>query len=163
MRRPAAIALLALALAATATGPAAAATPRTTLPQMEQQVMCVVCKTPLAVANGPQADAERHQIRALIARGLSERQIKDALVAQYGQRVLALPQASGFNVAVYAIPIAVVALGLLALAIALPRWRRRAPAPAAAGAWSGSAPPAGAPSADELRRIDEELARDERS
>jgi cytochrome c-type biogenesis protein CcmH len=159
MRRAAAIALLALALSAT---PAAGVTPRTTLPQIEQQVMCVVCKTPLAVANGPQADAERHQIRALIARGLSERQIKDALVAQYGERVLALPSAGGFNVAVYAIPIAVLVLGLVVLAIALPRWRRRAPATAAAGAWPGAAPSTPAPSADELRRIDEELARDER-
>jgi cytochrome c-type biogenesis protein CcmH len=164
MRRLAAIALLALALAATAgSAPAPAATPRTTLPQIEQQVMCVVCKTPLAVANGPQADAERRQIRELIARGLTERQIKDALVAQYGQRVLALPTASGFNVAVYAIPIAVVVVGLLVLALALPRWRRRASAPATAGAaWSGAAPPAAAPTADELRRVDEELARDDR-
>ncbi len=166
MRRTVATALLALALAATAVSPipaaAMGATPLTTLPQIEQQVMCVVCKTSLAVANGPQAEAERHQIRLLIARGLTEAQIKDALVAQYGPRVLALPQASGFNVAVYAIPIAVLVLGLAVLAIMLPRWRRRARVPATAGAWSAGAP-AGAPSADELRRVAEELDRDEGS
>jgi cytochrome c-type biogenesis protein CcmH/NrfF len=162
MRRTAAIALLALALATTAAAaPAGAATPRTTLPAIEEQVMCVVCKTPLAVANGPQADAERRQIRELIARGLTERQIKDALVAQYGRRVLALPDAGGFNAAVYAIPVAVVLLGLAILAVALPRWRRRAREPAPEAAW-GAAPADRAPSAEELRRVDEELARDER-
>ena len=34
---------------------ALAAEPQTTLPAIEEQVMCVVCKTPLSVANGPQA------------------------------------------------------------------------------------------------------------
>ena len=137
---------------------ALAAAPQTTLPALEQQVMCVVCRTPLAVANGPQAEAERRQIRELIAQGKSEQQIKDALVAQYGERVLALPQDDGFNLAVYLVPVAVVALGLAVLALALPRWRRearaRASAPAAAGP-AGSDPP----SAEDLRRLDEDLAR----
>ncbi|MBS1868905.1 MAG: cytochrome c-type biogenesis protein CcmH [Actinobacteria bacterium] len=148
--------LVALALAAVATpaAPAAAAQPKTTLPAMEQQVMCVVCRTPLAVANGPQADAERRQIRELIAQGKSEQQIKAALVAQYGERVLALPKASGFDLAVYLVPILLVALALALLAVALPRWRRHARARAAA-------PAAAAPalSADDMRRLDEDLAR----
>jgi cytochrome c-type biogenesis protein CcmH len=160
VRRAARIALLALALAAAALAPAAApaATPRTTLPAIEQQVMCVVCKTSLAVANGPQADAERRQIRALIARGLTERQIKAALVAQYGERVLALPKADGFNLAVYVIPAALLALGLAVLALALPRWRRRGRATAAAWPAAATSPP----SAEDLRRVQEELAGDER-
>ncbi len=148
--------LLALLLAAFAAAASANAAPppQTTLPAMEQQVMCVVCRTPLAVANGPQADAERRQIRRLIAQGKSEQQIKDALVAQYGDRVLALPKDDGFNLAVYLVPLLVVAFGLLLLAISLPRWRTRArarvtPAADAVGP---------APSAEELRRLDEELA-----
>ncbi|HEU4702405.1 MAG TPA: cytochrome c-type biogenesis protein CcmH, partial [Conexibacter sp.] len=122
-------------------------------PAMEQQVMCVVCRTPLAVANGPQADAQRRQIRRLIAQGLTEQQIKDELVAQYGERVLALPQDDGFNLAVYLVPVAAVALALALLAFALPRWRRETRARAAAPA---AAVPA--PSPEELRRLDEELA-----
>ncbi len=152
--------LLALALAALAGGaPAAAgaAEPKTTLPAMEQQVMCVVCRTPLAVANGPQADAQRRQIRRLIAQGKSEQQIKDALVAQYGTRVLALPEDDGFNLAVYLVPVVVVACGLALLALTLPGWRRRAAARAAAPAAgvAGADPP---PSAEDLRRLDDELA-----
>jgi cytochrome c-type biogenesis protein CcmH/NrfF len=149
-------ALLALALV-TALLPAASAgalQPRTTLPAMEQQLMCVVCRTPLAVANGPQADAERQQVRDLIAQGKSERQIEDAMVAQYGTRVLALPPSGGFDLTVYLVPALVVLLGLVVLAVALPRWRRRARAHAAE-------PAARAPalSDEDMRRLDEDLAR----
>lgn len=151
LRRLAPLALLLLALAPAA---ALAATPRTTLPAMEEQVMCVVCRTPLAVANGPQADAERQQIRELIAQGKTQQQIKDALVAQYGQRVLALPPSGGFDLTVYLVPIAAVALALALLALALPRWRRRARARAAQPALAIPAP-----SAEELRRLDEDLRR----
>jgi cytochrome c-type biogenesis protein CcmH len=153
-RRPALLLAVLVALLALAAPLASAAAPQTTLPAMEQQVMCVVCRTPLSVANGPQADAERRQIRELIAQGKSEQQIKDVLVAQYGDRVLALPKAGGFDLAVYLVPIAAVALALALLALALPRWRRHARARAAA-------PAAAAPalSAEDARRLDEDLAR----
>lgn len=148
MRRALLAALLTLLLSA---GTATAATPRTTLHAMEEQVMCVVCKTPLAVANGPQADAERQEILALIAQGKTEAQIKAALVQAYGDRVLALPPDKGFDLAVYLIPIGAVALALVLLALALPRWRRRSPPPAAAAG--------PALSAEDARRLDEDLAR----
>jgi cytochrome c-type biogenesis protein CcmH len=133
---------------------ASAAKPQTTLPAIEQRVMCVVCRTPLSVANGPQAEAERRQIRELIAQGKSQQQIEDALVAQYGERVLALPRDHGFNLAVYLVPIVGVAVALVLLALALPRWRRRARAHAAA-------PAAAVPAlnAEDARRLDEDLAR----
>jgi len=151
--------LLALTLAALAGGAhvAGAAQPQTSLPAMEQQVMCVVCRTPLSVANGPQADAQRRQIRRLIAQGRSEQEIKDALVAQYGDRVLALPKDDGFNLAVYLVPVVAVAVALALLAFALPRWRRETHARAAAPAgWAGSD---SAPSPEDMRRLDEDLAR----
>ena len=147
--------LLAVLAAALLVVPGAAAVqPRTTLPAMEQQVMCAVCRTPLAVANGPQADAERDQIRQLIAQGKTEQQIKDVLVAQYGPRVLALPPSSGFDLTVYLVPLAVVLLALAVLAIALPRWRRHARARAAEPAVA-----APALSAQDMARLDEDLAR----
>lgn len=148
------LALLALLLAAVPVATTHAAQPQTTLPAIEQQVMCVVCRTPLAVANGPQADAERRQIRELIAAGKSQQQIKDALVAQYGARVLALPDDSGFNLAVYLVPIAAVLLALALLAFALPRWRRSARV--RAGQQAVAAPTI---SAEDMQRLDEDLAR----
>lgn len=150
MRRLAAIAALLLALLAAA--PALAQEPKTSLYEMESQVMCVTCRTPLAVANGPQADSERALISRLIAEGKSPDEIKDALVLEYGERVLALPDDEGFNLAIYIVPIAVVLIGLVLLAVLLPRWRRRARALA-------GAPSALGPDLDpaDARRLEDDL------
>jgi cytochrome c-type biogenesis protein CcmH len=106
--------------------PTYAVTPRTTLPVIERQVMCVTCKIPLNVAESPQANRERVFIRGLISEGKTEAQVKDGLVSQYGSTVLALPSAKGFDLAAYLVP-AVVVLALIALlALLLPSWRRHA-------------------------------------
>jgi len=137
-------------------GPTAAiaASPRASLTDVEDEVMCVACHTPLAVSESPQANSERDFIRQLIAQGDTKSEIKNALVAQYGQAVLALPRAHGFNLAVYIVPPALVLAGIAALLIALPRWRRRTRAAAARVAPSG-------PTLDpaDTRRLDEDLAR----
>jgi cytochrome c-type biogenesis protein CcmH len=126
------IALLALCLSApSALGMGAAvAPPRTSLPVIERQVMCVTCKIPLQVAESPQADREREFIQGLIDEGQDEAQIKRSLVAQYGPTVLALPSAQGFDLTVYLVPLAVFLALLATLAVLLPRWRRHARAQA---------------------------------
>ena len=138
----------------TVAGPAAAATPRASLTDIENEVMCVSCREPLALAQSPQALAERDFIRTLIAQGQSKRQIEQALVAQYGPAVLGRPPARGFNLTVYVLPPALVIIGLATLAVVLPRWRRRSRAQAAD---AQRAPPAPLPEA-ERRRLDQELA-----
>jgi cytochrome c-type biogenesis protein CcmH/NrfF len=145
--------LAALALA----GPAMGATPRTTLPDVEDEVMCVVCGTPLNLAQAPQADRERVFIQRQIDRGLTKDEIKRRLEDQYGPSVLALPKDSGFDLAAYVVPVAAVGLALLALALTVPRWRRaRAKRPEeGAGSEAGPAEPTPA----EAQRLDEELAR----
>jgi cytochrome c-type biogenesis protein CcmH len=132
---------------------AAAATPRTTMPVIERQVMCVTCKIPLNVAESPQSQRERAFIRGLIAEGRTEAQIKNALVAQYGPSVLALPSAKGFDLAAYLAPIAVVLALLGLLALLLPSWRRQARARTAA---TPSAPEL---SASDAARLDADLKR----
>ena len=125
----------AVAIALTiAPGSALAASPRASLTDIENDVMCVSCHEPLAVAQSPQAYAERNFIRQLIAQDLSKKQIEHALLAQYGTAVLAKPPAHGFNLTVYVLPPAIVILGLAALAFTLPRWRRRARTPASSPA-----------------------------
>ena len=134
----AAIALL-LALVVAGAGQAAFA-PRTSLPAIERQVMCVTCKIPLNVAESPQADRERAFIQSLIVEGKSEAQIKRALVGQYGPAVLALPSSHGFDLTAYLVPIAALLALLVGLAL-LPRWRRgcrAAPAQEPATPLSGS-------------------------
>jgi len=147
---------LAVALAAWltfASAPALAGTQRVTLPQIESQVMCVTCQIPLSEAQGStQADQERHFIQQLIDEGKTEAQIKRALVATYTAAVLALPPASGFDLAVYLVPIGAVLALIAIVATLLPRWRRRRP--------PGAPPDTGpALSAADSARLDADLRR----
>jgi cytochrome c-type biogenesis protein CcmH len=115
-----------LALAASTPVPAAAApAPKTSVDDIEDEVMCVACGVPLQIADSPQADRERAYIRQLVAKGLTKDQVKDALIATYTPRVLAMPQKHGFGLVAFIVPIVVVIAALIALAIGLPRWRRR--------------------------------------
>ena len=143
----------------------AAPAPRTTLPVIERQVMCVTCKIPLNVAESPQAGRERAFIRALIADGRTAAEIKSALVAQYGPSVLGLPNAKGFELTAYLVPV-VVGLALLALlALLLPSWRRHARAYPeghtleGTSRQSGRAPGAPELSASDAARLDADLER----
>ncbi|HEV2062807.1 MAG TPA: cytochrome c-type biogenesis protein CcmH, partial [Solirubrobacteraceae bacterium] len=82
-----------LAVIACAVPPVAlAAEPRTSLPDVEDEVMCVTCNVPLNIAESPQASRQRAFIRRLVDRGLSKDEIKTRLVAEYGEDVLALPE-----------------------------------------------------------------------
>jgi cytochrome c-type biogenesis protein CcmH len=154
--RPSGAPALASALAALAIAVSvspAAATPQTSLPAIERQVMCVTCKIPLNVAQSPQADRERAFIQSLIDRGEGEAEIKRALVAQYGPTVLGLPSAHGFDLTAYLVPLVVV-LGLLAiLLLALPSWRRRARARLAVTA------PTATLDASDAARLESDIAR----
>lgn len=144
-----------IVLAATLACPfAAAATPRASLTDIENDVMCVSCKEPLSVAQSPQAISERNFIRTLIAQGQSKSQIERALVVQYGTAVLGRPPADGFNLTVYIIPPALVIVGAAILAFTLPKWRRRSRAAA-----SRALPTGPALDIDDARRLEEDLAR----
>ncbi len=120
------IALIGTAGVGTLSAPAAASpAPRASLTDVESDVMCPSCREPLALAQSPQALAERDFIRGLISQGLTKPQIEQALVGQYGPAVLGRPPAHGFNLTVYILPPALLLAGLATLAVALPRWRRR--------------------------------------
>lgn len=147
--------VLILALATTAAAAAGAAKSRASFTQVQDDVMCVACHEPLAVAQSPEAFSERAYIRQLIAQGLTKTQIEKNLIANYGPAVLAKPPASGFNLAIYILPPAVLLLGIGALAYALPKWRRSS---RRAAGDPGSATPAPL-DAEDTRRLDEDLAR----
>ena len=136
MRRLAALAAVIGVLAAS---PAALAQdcPRTTLADIEDEVMCPICGTPLALATeAPQAQRQRAYIERQIADCRSKEQIKQALADQFGESVLALPGDGSDDdvgdILVYLIPALGIALGLGAIALAAARWRRRTPAPTSA-------------------------------
>jgi cytochrome c-type biogenesis protein CcmH len=145
--------MAATSIAAGALAPtqATAATPRTSLTAIWNDVMCVSCHEPLSVAQSPQAYAERAFIRKLVNQGYTKAQIEQQLVAQYGPAVLGKPPAHGFDLTLYLLPAAALLVGLAILAIVLPRWRRRTKA-----AESPKATPA--PSPADAQRLEQELA-----
>jgi cytochrome c-type biogenesis protein CcmH len=125
MIRPLAVAAAMLALAVGAVSSAAAQAPRASLPDIEDEVMCTICGTLLAESQSPQADRERALIRTLIAQGKDKDQIKDALVAQYGPRVLATPSGHGFDLLAWIVPGLGILAAIGAIGYALARQRGR--------------------------------------
>jgi cytochrome c-type biogenesis protein CcmH/NrfF len=165
MSRPAAARMLvAAALALLAPAPALADTSssagiagsapgtpaRASLPDIEDEVMCPICGTLLQLSNSPQADRERALIRNLIAEGKTKQQIKDDLVAEYGDDVLATPDDKGFDLTAWVLPIAALLVAAIGIGLALWRWRRTAKHDPA---------PAESVEGEEAERLDADLAR----
>ncbi len=150
----AAIALVLIGFSFATASPAVAATPQVTLPEMEDEVMCPICGTLLNLSHAPAAERERVYIRKLIAQGKSKDEIKDALVAEYGPQVLALPDDEGFNVFAYLIPFLIFIVGGLIVLFAVITWRRnrdRDDGP------DGKDPDSG-PKGEDSDRLDEDMA-----
>jgi cytochrome c-type biogenesis protein CcmH/NrfF len=143
-----------LALLAPAPAALAQDCPQTTLADLEDEVMCPVCGTPLGLATeAPQAQREREYIQSLIDDCRSKEEIKQALVAQFGEEVLALPGDEGDDdlgdVLVYVIPALGIVLAAGGIAFAGVRWR---------GAGSSRGAPAHASAADGSR-VDDDMER----
>ena len=142
--RNAALALAALAVALLPASPALAQDcPRTTLGDIEDEVMCPVCGTPLGLASeAPQAQDERAYIQDLIDQCKSKDEVKQALVAEYGENVLALPGDQGDDdlgdVLVYVIPALGIVLAAAGIAFAVVRWRRPEKQPSALAGAEGA-------------------------
>lgn len=149
------LAALAVLIPVSVAPPAALAAERASLSEIEAEVMCPVCGTLLQLAEAPQAQRQKAFISRLIDEGKSEEQIKDALVAEYGEEVLALPRGEGFNLSAYLVPIVAFLLAAAALAVAVLRWRR------ASGGSSGGSDGTGAPAprGEDADRLDADLAR----
>jgi len=145
-----AIVLAVGALAAAATG-AASAPPSAA--DLESQIVCPVCETTLDQSTAPIAVRMKAFIRMRIAAGDSEQQIKDALVAEFGSKVLAEPPGGGFGLLAWLLPLGALLAGALAVGLLVRTWSRRR-----------DVAPVGADDLDpELERlVDEELARFDR-
>ena len=102
-----------------------------------KKLYCPVCpNTPLDVCETQACQDWRQQIRDQLSAGWTEPQIIDYFVAQYGERVLAEPQRSGFTSLVWVLPVISVLLGLVVVWQVLTGWRtgRRRQQPAVGSA-----------------------------
>ena len=149
------VVLVALAL----TTPALASEAMPTLAELEQEVYCPTCHTPLALSSSPIAQRMREFIRERIAAGHTKSEIKDELVEQFGEAVLASPPRRGFNLLAWVLPLAGIALAGGAIGVLAWRWTR--PGRRGSAAAPGDPTTNGHVELDpELeRRLDEELAR----
>jgi len=150
MRGPALLALLLLLGALWAPAAQAAAPPRASLPDIEDEVMCLECGTQLNVSTSAVADSERRFISDLIAQGRTKAEIKAILVQEFGPDVLAQPRDEGFGLAGWLVPLLAVPAALALVLLLGRRWRAR---PVARGFGAG----APALSAGDARRLDDEL------
>ena len=126
--------LLACALLATATGPAAAreAAPASADPVLEAEVMriasdlrCLVCQNEtIALSHADLAVDLRNQVREMLRRGQSERQIYDYMTARYGDFVLYRPPVKNTTLLLWYGPPVMLAGGLIALWLVLRRRSR---------------------------------------
>ena len=145
-----------LAVFALAAVPAAVASEEhPTLSELEREVVCPTCNTTLEMSRSPVADRMRGFIRRRIDAGDTKSEIKDALVAEFGEEVLAAPPPRGFNLLAWLLPLGGSVLALVAVAILARRWTHRRADTAGGPALNGRA------SIDPAleRRLDEELAR----
>jgi cytochrome c-type biogenesis protein CcmH len=145
--------VLVVAAALALAGPAAAcAHPRTSLAYLEGQVMCPTCHTTLDQSDS----AAARQIEGFISQKIdacwTAQRIESALVANYGQGILAAPSHKGFDLLAWWLPIAGVLGGALVLGFGVWRWsRRREPEP--------EEPPDSGLDEETERRLDDLLAR----
>jgi cytochrome c-type biogenesis protein CcmH len=142
------------------TAAAAADCTKTSVSDLEDEVMCPVCGTSLGLAReAPQARRERAYIARLVRSCRSKDEIKAALVDEFGDSVLALPSKDGFNLSAYVAPLLAMLLAGAATVVALARWRRAGANASARREMLGSP---GLLDPTDVMRLDEELRRDER-
>jgi cytochrome c-type biogenesis protein CcmH len=130
---------------------------RPTMNELENEVMCPVCGTTLAQSDSAAAKQIEREIQIRIKAGWTKSRIKDMLVRQYGESILAAPPKHGFNLLAWVLPLAGIGVAALILGVAAWGWTRgRAePRPMTVQSSNGQGP-----IDPELeRRVDEELSR----
>jgi len=86
---------------------------------LAHELRCLVCQNQsLAESNAPLALDLRNQIREQLARGASEREVREYMVARYGDFVLYNPPLKASTIALWVGPFVLLAAGALLL------WRR---------------------------------------
>ncbi len=122
--------------------------------RVAHQLYCPVCEsTPLDVCPTEACRQWRALIRQQLAEGMTEDQIKQYFVDNYGARVLAEPPKQGTYWLFYILPPILILVGAVVLFRAMQAWTKK---PAASSASAEAAKPE-AQGDDYLSRIEEEL------
>ncbi len=92
------------------------------------QLRCPVCQG-LSIQDSPSELAQqmRSVVRDQLGAGRTPEEVKAYFVAKYGEWILLEPEARGFNIVVYLLPVVAVLAGAAAIVLAVRRWSRPAP------------------------------------
>lgn len=143
-----------LALALPVVGAAADPALESRAKAIEGKLMAPCCMSNTVAMHDSEASATiRREIRRALAAGRTEEEILDGFVERYGEQILALPRARGFNLAAYFLPLALAAITTGLLARALRRWR------SVSGTPPGPPPAADPPPSIYAERLAEALRR----
>jgi cytochrome c-type biogenesis protein CcmH len=94
------------------------------LSELEGEVMCPVCGTTLDQSNSPAAAQIKRLIANRIAAGDTKSQIKDRLVAEYGEAILAAPRQKGLGLLAWWLPVAGIVVAAVLVGFGAWRWSR---------------------------------------
>ena len=115
---------------------------------IEGGLRCPVCRSQsIRQSRSFMAEDMRRKVRAMIAEGRSDEEIRGFFVDRYGTWVLLTPPRRGFNLAAYVFPAIVVLIGAAGLVLAARRWKSAA----------GPAPQAPPPATRHLAMLEREL------
>ena len=106
--------------------------------ELAAQLRCPVCQG-LAIADSPSEMATnmKGQVRELLSRGYTEKQILSYFERSYGQFVLLKPKFQGVNTLVWVLPIVALAIGVI---IVFAKMKSLETTPAAPAATAGETP-----------------------
>jgi cytochrome c-type biogenesis protein CcmH len=96
------------------------------LKHLAVELRCLVCQNQtLADSNAPLAEDLRREVREMIAKDMSDKEIIDFLVARYGDFVLYRPPLKATTTLLWVGPFALLTVGAVALFITLRRRARK--------------------------------------
>jgi cytochrome c-type biogenesis protein CcmH len=144
--RPLLVAVAALVLAA----PASACAHHASQSTLETLLVCPQCHETLDESNSPVAQEMKAEVARRIAGCETQKQILDAMVAEFGTTILSTPQTHGFDLLAWVLPLGGAALGAAVLAGGAWKWSR---------VRTGASAAPGRLSAEDEQRVDEALAR----
>ncbi len=126
MSRAAAVALVFLLPLLAWAAPPPGSVNEDTVHQIAAGLRCVVCQN-LSVADSPSETANQMRgiIRERLQAGDTPEQVVAYFVDKYGEWILLSPRPHGFNLLVWVLPFAGIAVGLVAILLLARRWSRR--------------------------------------
>lgn len=127
-----AVLLVLLALGLAAPGPVGAQAPRDEAEldaltrKVASQLRCPVCQGE-SIQDSPSELAQdmKAVVREQLAAGRTPEEVKAYFVSKYGEWILLEPEAHGFNLALYLLPVVAFVGGAATIAVAVRRWTRR--------------------------------------